>query len=399
MVGVHVVSHLARRGVEALSASQDQFHIEQLKKAARLYEDTPGAEIKPVEMLPMLVTALLFLALFVSVRYTLGEVASTLAMIEQPQTTVVGRSTRVVDDNEPDAPLEKEEKEYLIDEEIIVIKQDPITGSIKKTMRHLQNIGGFTARWRGLSAAVSYHFIHTFTVNLISSFFPPSVLVQAITYVVTSVLLSKIHATWTMVMISKPSDKVWFRRIPGDMQIWKALVLPSAVFATAKMATIGLPMLAFYVFAAGPEADIQRQLIGVIVAAATMLGLSVLVLLPASVTLARIEVSFLPENEDTIVSFDRTLNGAKIASITLDGEAPVSSKSLFVEAWRSFDMSSRLRLIKFYVKMAAVQAMIVIVGLHVIMLETWFLGLDRLSIVAQSGSAQLQLAAMGVEQD
>lgn len=67
MVGVHVVSHLARRGVEALSASQDQFHIEQLKKAARLYEDTPGAEIKPVEMLPMLVTALLFLALFVSV--------------------------------------------------------------------------------------------------------------------------------------------------------------------------------------------------------------------------------------------------------------------------------------------------------------------------------------------
>lgn len=399
MVGVHVVSHLARRGVEALSASQDQFHIEQLKKAAQLYEDTPGAEIKPVEMLPMLVTTVLFLALFVSVRYTLGEVASTLAMIEQPQTNVVGRATRVVDDNEPDAPLEKEEKEYLIDEEVVVIKQDPITGSIKKTMRHLQNIGGFTARWRGISAAVSYHFCHAFTVNFISSFFHPSVLVQAITYIVASVLLSKIHATWTMVMISKPSDRAWFRRIPSDMQIWKALVLPSAVFATAKMATIGLPMLAFFVFAAGPEADINRQILGAVVAAATMLGLSVLVLLPASVTLTRIEASFLPENEDTIVSFDRTLNGAKIASITLDGEAPVSSKSLFVEAWRSFDMSSRLRLIKFYVKMAAVQAMIVIVGLHVIMLETWFLGLERLSIVAQSGSAQLQLAAMGIEQD
>jgi len=67
MVGVHVVSHLARRGYEAVT-SNNQFEIEQLKKAAQLYEDSPDAQIKPIEMLPMLVTGLAIVALLVSVR-------------------------------------------------------------------------------------------------------------------------------------------------------------------------------------------------------------------------------------------------------------------------------------------------------------------------------------------
>lgn len=65
MVGIHVVSHLARR---AVAASQEQFDVEQLKKAAQLYEDTPEAEISPAEMLPILITALIFMVLFISVR-------------------------------------------------------------------------------------------------------------------------------------------------------------------------------------------------------------------------------------------------------------------------------------------------------------------------------------------
>lgn len=70
MVGVHIVSHLARRGYEAVTTSNNQFEIEQLKKAAQLYEDSPDAQIKPIEMLPMLVTGLAIVALLMSVsRY------------------------------------------------------------------------------------------------------------------------------------------------------------------------------------------------------------------------------------------------------------------------------------------------------------------------------------------
>ena len=54
----------------------------------------------------------------------------------------------------------------------------------------------------------------------------------------------------------------------------------------------------------------------------------------------------------TIVPFDRTFNGA-VNMLSLDSRA--GRKSLFVEAWRSFDMASRIRLVKFFVKEAAIE--------------------------------------------
>lgn len=318
-------------------------------------------------------------------------------MIEQPQTTAV--ATRIIDNS----ALAKDEKEHLIDEEIILVKQDAITSSIRKTIRHLHNVGGFTARWRGLAISLVYHLAHSVSVNLFCSIFTPSALVQGAAYIVSSVMLSRVHMTWTHIMISNPSPKPWFRRFNADKKVaiesWKALALPSAVFATAQMLTIGLPFLVFVIFTSGPT-DVQQQLMGLAAGGLCMLLLSLSILLPASVTLTRIEASFLPDDEDTIVPFDRTLNGARTADITLDGEDSAPStprKSLFVEAWRSFDKPSRLRLVKFYIKMALVQLMIVVVGVHVVMAEIYMLGIDRLSILAQSGSAQLQLAAMGVD--
>lgn len=324
-------------------------------------------------------------------------------MIEQPQTTVLERTTRVVSDaNDADIPQEKEEKERLIDEEVVVIKHAPITSQIRKTIRHLHSVGGFTARWRGLGVALCYSMAHSLTSNFLSSFFARSIPMQALGYIVASVLLARIHMTWTHVMISNPSSKPWFKRVRSEREIFKALILPSSVYATAQMLTIGLPAMSMCIFSAGTE-DVQRQALGMLMAGAIMLALSVLILLPASVTLTRIEASFLPEDEDTIVPFDRTLNGAKPAAIALEGDDEVvsapSGKSLFVEAWRSFDMASRLRLIKFYVKMAAIQVMIVLVGMHVVMAEVYLLGMERVTILAQAGHAQLRLAAMGVEQD
>jgi len=325
-------------------------------------------------------------------------------MIEQPQSTVVERTTRIVSDadgdvKDADAFLDKEEQEHLIDEEVMVIKHDPITSSLRKTIRHLHSVGGFTARWRGLGAAMTYGVAHAILVNAFCTIFNPLPLVQAIAYVLSSMILAKLHMTWTHVMVSKPSAKPWFKRMSGDKQVGKALLLPSAVYAIAQILTFALPMLAFAVFTSGDSSS-DCQVLGAIGSAVTMLALSVLILLPASVTLTRIEASFLPEDEDTIVPFDRTLNGAKSSAVSLDGEqTSVRAKSLFIEAWRSFDMSSRLRLIKFYVKMVGVQFMIVLVGVHVIMAEFWFLGIERLTILAQAGSAQMRLAAMGVEQD
>lgn len=336
--------------------------------------------------------------IILKVRYTLGEVVATLAMIEQPQTTVVERSTRIVDESDPDAPLEKER---LIDEEIIVIQQDIITSKIRKTLMHLHRIGGFRARWRGIGASMAYHLAHSLTVNLISAFFGSFPPFRAIAYVVSSVLLSKIHMTWTHVMISQPSDKPWYKRIPQDKKIFKALMLPSFVYAVAEVLTFALPVgVALFCAPAAPlnkaeDVEVGPILVRVAMGGLTMLAMSVLILLPASVTLTRIEASFLPDDQETIVPFDRTFNGTNSA-ITLDGS---SQKSLFIEAWRSFDMASRIRLIKFYVKMFFVQVMVVLVGAQIVIGQFYIFGIERLTIFLQATSAQLQLTAMGVAQN
>lgn len=322
-------------------------------------------------------------------------------MIEEPQTTVLERTTCIVeDDADPDAPLAKEEKERLIDEEVIVIKQDPITSSIRKTVRHLRSIGGLTARYRGLSCAIVYHSVHSLLVNILCSLFNSSMLIQAASYVVTSVLLARLHMIWTHVMISKPSQRSWLRRSPSEKRAGKAIFLPSLVYALAQVSTFGLPVLGAIIFsdnAGSTGFDAKVHGCAALFAMVSMVAMAVLVLLPASVTLTRIEASFLPEDDETVVPFDRTLGGVKDAGISLD--VPISNKSLFIEAWRSFDMASRVRLVKFYIKFALLQMAIVFIGLHVVMAQVWLLGIDRLTMLAQAGSAQIRLAAMGVEQD
>lgn len=328
-------------------------------------------------------------------------------MIEQPKTTIIEGARYSIDES-PDAPLEKAEKVRLIDEEVIVIKEDPITSNIRKTIRHLHSIGGFAARWRGLSISVFYHMAHAFVANLISAFVFGGLLFGMPAYIISSLLLARIHMTWTHIMISKPSQKPWYKRIGTEKKIWKVLLLPSFVFAASQQLTVALPTALFFVLGLHRSEDFalsndlstaDRWTLGLKFASIpiTALAVALLILLPASVTLTRIEASLLPEEEETVVNFDRTLNGAVSASITLGGTSP--GKSLFIEAWRSFDRAARIRVIKLYAKLLLIQFVVAIVGMQLMIGEIFILGRERLVTIAQAGSAQLQLAAMGVEQN
>lgn len=326
---------------------------------------------------------------------------ATLAMIEQPKTTIVEGSRYSIDESDPDAPLEKAR---LIDEEVTVIREEPVTSKIRKTIRLLHSVGGFRARFRGLGVSIFYHAAHAFTANLINTLTLGNLFFGVFGYLVASLALARIHMTWTHIMISQPSEKPWYRRIPNERKIWKALALPSLVFAVAQQLTFALPVGVFFVLGLHRTEDLpidghemsncarSMTLLKFLAIPVTALAVALLILLPASVTLTRIEASMLPEDQETIVNFDRTLNGAVVSPIALGrGEA----KTLFIEAWRSFDRAARIRLIKLYAKLFAIQAMVVIIGLHVIVSEFFFLGFERLTTLAASSSAQLQLQVMG----
>lgn len=419
MSGVHghILGHIVRRGVEA---AQSHFtgvspeRLAQLQHDAELYDQAgPAMEVKPYEMLPVVITAFLTILLLASVKYTVGEVMTSLAMIESPT------STAMIDDKPPaykyadeaDAPLEKEgllpaEAEADKDVEITVIPNKPVTASIKTTIKHLTHIGGFRGRWRGAGASIVYHFLHSALVNLISGFMGFSFLGHALVYVFVSVGLARVHMVWTHAMIAQPSSKPFWQRMVPRKQC-KALILPSFVFAVAQQATITLPVVVAFglglpdinrehVMEAAHKHECGKMLftgLRFLAVPATLVFVAFAILLPATVTLTRIEALLLPEERETIVPFDRQ---AIVGDI--DMQACGTSKQLFVQAWRSFDRAARWRLIKLYVKMAFIQFSIVFISAHLVLAELFLIGGARLGIFVQSAAAQLKLAAIEAHQ-
>jgi hypothetical protein len=313
------------------------------------------------------------------IRYTLGGVVASLAMIEERQTTLVETRTVAVDEKEAS------DKTRLIDEEVMVITQTPLTSSIKNTLRHLTTIGGFRARYRGLACALVYNVVHSLVVNFISvaiaAFTGLPVVGRVIANIMAQVLCARIHMVWTHIVVSEPSTTSWTQRLSQtDRNVFRALALPAFVHAMAELATYGLP-LAMFLFV-GPEVagpnETEHMVCRAVISLVAFVMLNILILLPATVTRTRVEASFLPEADKTIVPFDRTFNGA-VDMLSLDTRA--GRKSLFVEAWRSFDMASRARLVRFFVKEAAIELFFSITAIAAISAQLSLLDMSKSNVI------------------
>jgi hypothetical protein len=79
------------------------------------------------------------------------------------------------------------------------------------------------------------------------------------------------------------------------------------------------------------------------------IALAVLLQLPATVIVVRVAASMLPEENETVVPFDRSFGG-KVTPTIIGGQGKIG----MVEAWQSFDWSSRIRLVKLISKLVAI---------------------------------------------
>ncbi|KAJ7241855.1 hypothetical protein C8J57DRAFT_1558662 [Mycena rebaudengoi] len=105
-------------------------------------------------MLPVLITGVIVLLTLASIRYTLGDVVASLAMIESPSTTaIVEQKLPAYADEEPLIPIEAD------------VDHEPITASQRTTMRHLRHVGGF---WRGLGLYILYTLMHALVTGFLS---------------------------------------------------------------------------------------------------------------------------------------------------------------------------------------------------------------------------------------
>ncbi|ORX95963.1 hypothetical protein BCR34DRAFT_593988 [Clohesyomyces aquaticus] len=354
------IDHAVRRALEHPHAAS--FAKRAVEKGHEIKVPAWGAAI-------VIVSFVLFVAFISAVEYTLKDVVATLAMIETPSAAIT------VSPSGESAP--KDVKEALLEDgpAITLVHQKPLTSSIRATIRHVVSEAGKLARWRGYLAYFIYHFCFNLVANGLDSVMPrfPGRLVLVAG--AAGALTANLHAAWTHKVISMPHTTRFFRTIPARSN-WKLLALPAAINASAVYLSVYVAHISSMVLGLhGVHNDKLAEYSGaqwtfvvlrIVAVIAIAVSCALFIVLPAHVTQIRIEASILPEEQDTIVPFDRTFSGKVVPQI-LGGTGAVG----FLDAWRSFGWEARRRLVKLYAKIFFVVIALCLVAAHVLAFEVF----------------------------
>lgn len=275
-------------------------------------------------------------------------------MVESPSTEI-SLTTPSEDAN----PLLKDGNNVEDGPAITLVRQKPITSKIRITLRHLKAQAGKLSMWRGLVPFMFYNVCHHVLTNLLNAVLPRIIPGAVLVYsAISAVLLVRLHAAWTHTVISMPSNKRFWQRMPAPSS-WRLLALPAAVKACAGYVSLYVALGFVYILrldhldgnkmSAYKGGDWFLLALRVSSLVAVVLLCALFIILPATVTLVRVEASLLPEEDETIVPFDRSFGGKVVPSI-LGGTGAIG----FVDAWRSFNWEARRRLVKLYVKVSAI---------------------------------------------
>jgi hypothetical protein len=214
--------------------------------------------------------------------------------------------------------------------------------------------------------SISFALVSTFFSAALPHFPGQTIVVAAI----SGAAVASIHAAWTHKVVSLPTNKTFAQRLPNKAD-WKVLALPAAI--EASMPYISLYLIVGVAMLMGlhklDQEDMDEyngaQIACLIlrIAAVPLFAIicTLFLCLPALVTLVRIEASLLPEDENTIVPFDRSFGG-KVSD---------AGKIGFLDAWRSFNWEARRRLIMLFVKASCILAGMVFIIMHVLLAEVF----------------------------
>lgn len=196
--------------------------------------------------------------------------------------------------------------------------------------------------------------------------------------------------TWIHVIISEPSEKRWYHRIPRPfLRTWKKIAPAVAIWSVTSQAVTILPLLvtgSFGVLARLRDPDYNPGMKDAYAGTGQLffamlltVALAILLQIPATVAMVRVAASMLPEEDETIVPFDRTFGGLTTPEI-IGGQGKIG----IVEAWRSFNGECRRRLLRTVIKVAAIIMATWLLFSFIIMMEAHVLFGDSFGEVMKS---------------
>ncbi|KAJ5971571.1 uncharacterized protein N7479_001489 [Penicillium vulpinum] len=290
------------------------------------------------------ITIVLLSLVLWTIEYTYGMVIATLAAVEDTNPDIYVRITS--DPADPTKPSNEEDPEL-----VSATPPKPITGKLRTTLKHLRSRAGFSSRFRGIGMFIAYNL----ALGFLSSFFPVSAyLYQFFVQSAGSLLLATWQMAWVHIVISEPSPKRFYQRIPS-FKTWIKIAPAAALQDILTAAAFFIPM-AIAKFAGWLDVSHDEEVLPLVVFYRVMgvtlvpAILALLISLPARVIFIRVAASMLPEEDETIVPFDRSFGG-KVSPAITGG----SGKIGLMDAWTTFDWPARVRFVKVILKTFAME--------------------------------------------
>ncbi len=278
-----------------------------------------------------------------------------------------------------------------------LVTYKPITSSLRNTILHLRSRAGYWSRFRGLSLFICWAVARGLITSILTTMpFMKNLAGFGVAAVLSEVLLSRWELTWYHIVISEPSPKKWWRRMPSfKSRAWTKIAPLVALRSLTTQIASGFPMLLCQSFGTmkhlrDPAFEPGKKDMYNVFGQSMMVlfltfALFVLLEIPATVTVVRVAASMLPEEYETIVPFDRSFGG-KVTPAIIGGAGKIG----MLEAWKSFPWSSRVRLLKLVGKVFAMIVAVWILFSMVLIGEAHLLLGDQMGeimkIIGKAGS-------------
>ncbi|PGH00224.1 hypothetical protein GX51_05921 [Blastomyces parvus] len=332
--------HLVRRGLDATSSYLSPTSNDDNEERRKL---------SLWAILVFTVTAIVFSLISFAIQYTYGTVIATLAAVEDPHPDIYD-SIKIPDDSSKTANAVGPGPDVARERPV------PVTSSLRSAILHLRARAGPWSRFRGLGM---YMFL-AISRSILSQFFTfgrgnhLSQPFHSFGKIAADVVSGSLELAWVHIVISEPSTKGFWRRIPGYSS-WVKIAPAVALQSVASQLTFILPAhlaMRSRIWSvkegnplSDPEFDPRVEIAIAVGSLLLAMCLSLLIELPATVTMIRVAASMLPDQEEAIVPFDRTFGG-KVQPAILGGSGKVG----LLDAWKTFTWPSRVRLLKVLVK-------------------------------------------------
>lgn len=364
-----VVHSLVRRGVEMAS---DHFSKN---------PDQPDIQVSSWLLALCAFTSLAFVLAMWSVDYSYGSVVATLAAVEDTNPDLYVRLDADYDPSKPDSidPIARD----------VDGAPKPITSKLRTTIAHLRARAGRWSRFRGFAMYMAYGIARGSLFMILpvgSDQFSGQFAIQT----VLAVLLANLQMAWVHIVVSKPSNKRFYQRIPG-FKSW-VQIAPVAAFENIVVGlAFFLPLLMAKALggwdAAMEDASSTAPPTKAFCKmwAMTMIPsiLSYLVSIPAQAVFVRVAASMLPEEDEAIVPFDRSFGG-KVVPAILGGSGRLS----IMDAWRTFDRPARVRYLKVIGKVLMMEGALMVTFTLALLAQFSLMGVETMQkLIAHSRSA------------